>query len=50
MRWVDVNDQLPIPQRRVLVAMHAETYQADQIFKIRKRIHYTYKKVHGRRR
>lgn len=25
MRWVDVNDQLPIPQRRVLVAMHAET-------------------------
>ncbi|WP_440339525.1 hypothetical protein [Megasphaera sp.] len=27
-----------------------ETYQADQIFKIRKRIHYTYKKVHGRRR
>nr|DAE76100.1 MAG TPA: hypothetical protein [Caudoviricetes sp.] len=27
-----------------------ETYQADQIFKIRKRIHYTYKKIRGRRR
>lgn len=27
-----------------------ETYQVDQIFKIRKRIHYTCKKVHGRRR
>lgn len=25
MRWVDVNEQLPIPQRRVLVAMHAGT-------------------------
>lgn len=25
MRWVDVNDQLPLPQRRVLVAMHAGT-------------------------
>ena len=25
MRWVDVNDQLPILQRRVLVAMHAGT-------------------------
>lgn len=25
MRWVDVNEQLPVPQRRVLVAMHAGT-------------------------
>lgn len=25
MRWVDVNEQLPIPQQRVLVAMHAGT-------------------------
>jgi hypothetical protein len=25
MKWVDVNEQLPIPQRRVLVAMHAGT-------------------------
>lgn len=25
MRWVDVNEQLPIPQRRVLIAMHAGT-------------------------
>ena len=25
MRWVDVNEQLPIPSRRVLVAMHAGT-------------------------
>lgn len=25
MRWVDVNEQLPLPSRRVLVAMHAGT-------------------------
>lgn len=27
-----------------------ETYQADTIFKIRKRMHYTCKKIRGRRR
>lgn len=25
MRWVDANEQLPFPSRRVLVAMHAGT-------------------------
>lgn len=25
MKWVDINEELPVPQRRVLVAMHAGT-------------------------